>query len=33
VLEALDLAVHYCTAMHTTGRQVAAPELFAAAGD
>jgi ferrochelatase len=33
VLEALDPAVHSCTAMHTTGRQVAAPELLAAAGD
>jgi ferrochelatase len=33
VLQALDQAVHSCSQIHPSGRQVAAPEVLAAAGD
>jgi ferrochelatase len=33
VMQALDQSVRSYTQVHTTGRQVAAPELLAAAGD
>jgi ferrochelatase len=33
VLQALEQAVHSYTPIHATGRQVASPELLAAAGD